>query len=238
MFDVGGSTLRNVTRTRYLRVLAIVFAMLWVALAVSPYDRDTWLLENALLILGVVTLWWSRRALPLSTASYSLLFVFLCLHAIGAHFTYSLVPYDETFRDLSGTSVNESLGLSRNHYDRVVHFAYGLLLVLPVRELLVLFARVRGFWSYFLPLDLVMSTSLLYELLEWGAALLYGGNLGAAFLGTQGDEWDAHRDMALAALGGLIAILTILAINFWRGRDMSIEWFASLGRLESEGDRR
>ena len=220
------------TRSRYLKVLVIAFAMLWIALAIAPYDRDTWVLENALLVLGIVVLWKTYRALPLSTTSYSLLFMFFCLHAVGAHFTYSLVPYDEALRSLSGMSISEALDFSRNHYDRIVHFAYGFLLVLPFRELLVLSAKVRGFWSYFLPLDIVMSTSLLYELIEWGAAVVYGGNLGAAFLGTQGDEWDAHRDMALAGLGGLIAILAILAINSWRGYDMTLEWFRSLGRID------
>jgi putative membrane protein len=82
-----------------------------------------------------------------------------------------------------------------------------------MRELLMRLAGVRGFWSYFLPLDLVMSSSLFYELLEWAAAVVFGGGLGAAFLGTQGDEWDAHRDMALAGIGGLIAILLVYARN-------------------------
>lgn len=220
------------TRDHYLSALVLAFAMLWMVLAIAPYDRDTWLLENVLLVLGVVVLWQTRRALPLSTMSYSLLFTFFCLHAVGAHFTYSLVPYDEALRSLSGMSVTEALDFSRNHYDRIVHFAYGFLLVLPVRELLVLFAKVRGFWSYFLPLDIVMSSSLLYELIEWGAAVVYGGDLGAAFLGTQGDEWDAHRDMALAGLGGLIAILAVLAVNHWREYDMTLEWFKRLGRID------
>jgi putative membrane protein len=184
--------------------------MLWMVLAIAPYDRDTWILENALLVLGMFFLWQTRRALPLSTTSYSLLFMFFCLHAVGAHFTYSLVPYDEALRNLSGMSISEALDFNRNHYDRLVHFAYGFLLVLPVRELLVLFAKVRGFWSYFLPVDIVMSSSLLYELIEWGAAI------------------------ALAGLGGLIAILSIFAINAWRGHDMTIEWFRSLGRIDGQ----
>lgn len=202
------------------------FAALWLALAMSPYDRGAWLLENVLIVAGSLFLWLTRRAVPLSNASWGLLFVFFCLHAVGAHFTYSLVPYDEAVRNLSGYSLNEALGFSRNHYDRIVHFTYGLLLVLPVRELLMRLAGVRGFWSYFLPLDLVMSTSLLYELIEWAAAVVYGGGLGAAFLGTQGDEWDAHRDMALAGLGGLIGVLLIFAANRRRGTDMTLQWMA------------
>ena len=106
---------------------------------------------------------------------------------------------------------------SGNHdeYSRLMDWGLRLcfLLALPMRELLMHLAGVRGFWSYFLPLDLVMSSSLFYELLEWAAAVVFGGGLGAAFLGTQGDEWDAHRDMALAGIGGLIAILLIYARN-------------------------
>ena len=226
----------RMSRRLFLVLLVSVFAALWFALAIAPLERDTWLLENALLILGGLFLWFTRRALPLSTASYTLLFLFFCLHAIGAHFTYSLVPYDDALRTLGVFSVNEAFGLHRNHYDRLVHFAYGLLLLLPFRELLMRHAGARGFWSYFLPLDLVMSTSLLYELIEWGAAVVYGGELGAAFLGTQGDEWDAHRDMALAALGGLLAMSVVLATNRLRGHDMTLQWFQQVSARQT-GER-
>ena len=89
-------------------------------------------------------------------------------------------------------------------------------------------ASVKGFWGYFLPLDLTMSTSMLYELIEWGAAELFGGDLGAAFLGTQGDIWDAHKDMALASLGALLAMLVTAALNAWLQRDFAREWTDSL----------
>lgn len=220
------------SRRSFISTLAVIFGVLWLTLAIEPLERDTWLLENMLLLAGALFLWFTRRSLPLSTSSYTLLFVFFCLHAIGAHFTYSLVPYDEALRSLSGYSFNDALGLRRNHYDRLVHFAYGALLLLPFRELLMHHAGVRGFWSYFLPLDLVMSSSLLYELIEWAAAIYYGGDLGAAFLGTQGDEWDAHRDMALAGLGGLLSTLTVLAINHWQGRDLTLSWFAQRGATD------
>ena len=196
------------------------FAVFWLLLAIRPFDRPTWLLENTLAFAGVGLMYAIRRQVPLSMTSHILVVIFLSLHAIGAHYTYSLVPYDAAFRNLTGDSLNGVLGLSRNHYDRLVHFCYGLLLALPVRELLMRLAGIRGFWSYFLPLDLIMSSSLFYELLEWAAAVVFGGGLGAAFLGTQGDEWDAHRDMALAGIGGLIAILIIYARNRGRGHDL------------------
>ena len=212
------------TRKAYITTLTVVFGALWVVLAISPYDRSDWALENVLTVAAIGLLVATRRVLPLSNTSYGLLFAFLCLHAIGAHYTYSLVPWDDALRSVSGTSLNEVLGATRNHYDRVVHLAYGLLLVLPLREWLMRHAGVRGFWSYFLPMDIVLSTSALYELIEWGAALLFGGDLGAAFLGTQGDEWDTHKDMALAALGALVATIVIWAGNRARGRDRTLEW--------------
>jgi putative membrane protein len=97
-----------------------------------------------------------------------------------------------------------------------------------VREVFLRVADVRGFWGYFLPLDLTMSTSMIYELLEWAAAAVVGGNLGQAYLGTQGDEWDAHKDMALASLGALIAMGVTAAINWRLQRDFAREWAESL----------
>jgi putative membrane protein len=88
--------------------------------------------------------------------------------------------------------------------------------------------NVRGFWGYFLPLDLTMSTSMLYELIEWGAAIVVGEELGMAYLGTQGDVWDAHKDMALASLGALIAMTTIYLINRRMQRDFAREWAESI----------
>jgi putative membrane protein len=155
-------------------------------------------------------------------------FLFLCLHEIGAHYTYAEVPYNEWFKTVSGVSLNSLLGWERNNFDRVVHFCYGLLLAYPVREIFVRVAAVRGFWSYFLPLDLTMSTSMMFELFEWAAAAVFGGGLGQAYLGTQGDVWDAHKDMALASLGALIAMLITFAINRSLQRDFASEWAESL----------
>ena len=222
------------SRSRLIQALAAAFALLWIALAIHPVDRSDWLLENVLIAVGVGFLAATRRALPLSTPSYLLLFAFLCLHAVGAHYTYSLVPYDDAFRAVSGSSLNELFGATRNHYDRLVHFAYGLLLVLPFRELLMLHARARGFWSYFLPVDLALSTSALYELIEWAAAVVYGGDLGIAFLGTQGDPWDTHKDMALAGLGAVVAALAILAVNLARGGDLTLDWLRRAGALRDD----
>jgi len=216
------------SRKVYLGTLAGILAALWLALAFHPFDRSDWWLENALLFAGIAVLLATHRVFPLSRVSYTTLFVFFCLHTIGAHYTYAEVPYAAAWQQLTGHSLNAALGWERNNYDRVVHFSYGLLLAYPIREVFLRVANVRGFWGYFLPLDLTMSTSMLYELIEWGAALVVGGDLGAAYLGTQGDEWDAHKDMALASLGALIAMCVTAAINVALQRDFAREWAESL----------
>jgi putative membrane protein len=170
----------------------------------------------------------SWRRFPFSRVSYTLIFLFLCLHDVGAHYTYSQVPYDEWTQALFGMSLNEAMGWERNHFDRLVHLSYGLLLAYPIREVFLRIANVRGFWGYFLPLDVTMSTSMIFELFEWGAAVLLGGDLGMAYLGTQGDIWDAHKDMALASLGALIAMGVVVAINLSLQRDFAREWGESL----------
>ena len=222
------------SRSKYLLTLGILFGTLWIALAIAPWHRADWVLENVLVVIFAALLMFTYRAFPLSLISYTLIFVFLCLHTIGAHYTYAEVPYDSWFEHLFGTSLNASLGWERNHFDRAVHFSYGLLLAYPIREVFLRMAGVRGFWGYFLPLDLTMSTSMLYELIEWGAAEMFGGELGVAYLGTQGDIWDAHKDMALASLGALICMLLTATINRRLNRDFAREWVDSLRVKESQ----
>ena len=106
--------------------------------------------------------------------------------------------------------------------------AYGLLFAYPIREIFIRVVKVKGFWGYFLPLDLTLSTSAIYELIEWAAAIVFGGDVGTAYLGTQGDAWDAHKDMALAGLGALIAMVTLAFINWRWQRDFAREWNESL----------
>ncbi|MDJ0946986.1 MAG: DUF2238 domain-containing protein [Kiloniellales bacterium] len=214
--------------TRYCLVLAGLFAVWWIWLAIAPLHRADWLLENVLVILFAVLLVWSYRRLPLSRVSYTLIFVFLCLHVVGSHYTYSEVPYDDWIRGLTGGSLNEAMGWERNHFDRAIHFTYGLLLAYPIREVFLRVAEVRGFWGYFLPLEFTMATSMLYELIEWGAAMVFGGELGMAYLGTQGDIWDAHKDMLLASLGAALAMALTAALNARLQRDFAREWADSL----------
>ena len=212
---------------RYLGLLAIGFGLIWVLLGIAPHDRGTWALENAPAILLVAGVAIFHPRLRLSRMSYTLIFIFLCFHEVGAHFTYARVPYDDLIRRCFGTGINDLVGWERNNFDRVVHFLYGLLLAYPVREIFLRVANARGFWGYFLPLDLTMSTSMLFELLEWATAVVFGDGA-SDYLGTQGDSWDAHKDMALASLGALLAMTTTALINAHFQRDFAREWVESL----------
>lgn len=213
---------------KFVVSLGVLLGALWGWLAIAPVDRQTWLLENALFVVFVVLLAVSYCHLLLSRLSYTLIFLFLCLHSVGAHYTYSLVPYDDWSMALAGRSVSEFMDWQRNHYDRLVHFLFGLLLCYPAREVFVRVAGSRGLWGYLMPLLLMMSLSLLYELIEWAAALVFGGELGVHYLGTQGDEWDGHRDMALASLGALVAMAIAALVNAALQRDFAREWHDSL----------
>jgi putative membrane protein len=213
---------------RFVLALLALLLLLWVPLAFAPFDRHDWILENVLLVAALAFLAVTWRTFPLSRVSYVLVFLFLCLHTIGAHYTYAEVPYDAWFQGLTGRTFNSLVGWERNNFDRVVHFSYGLLLAYPVREVCLRIGNMRGFWGYFLPLDLTMSTSMLYELIEWAVAAVFGGELGMAYLGTQGDVWDAHKDMALASLGALICMCVTAGINWRLQRDFAAEWANSL----------
>ncbi|HET9962535.1 MAG TPA: DUF2238 domain-containing protein [Nitrospiraceae bacterium] len=184
-----------------LQGLALWYAALWIVLAVAPYDRQDWFLENILAVAAVGALSATYRRFQFSATSYVLITVFLTLHAIGAHYTYAEVPF--------GHWLQQIFGLSRNPFDRIVHFSYGLLLVSPLRELLMRLAGVRGFWSYYLPVSGMIAQSGSFEIVEALVAQAVSPDLGSAYLGTQGDEWDAQKDMAAASAGALLTMVVI-----------------------------
>lgn len=199
--------------SRLARLLGTVFGLAWLALAIAPTDRQDWLLENMLVFVAVPLLVRFGPGLRLSDASWACLFVFFTLHVVGAHYTYSEVPYQGWYEMLTGRTFVADFGGGRNQYDRLVHFLYGALMAPPVIELLDARARPTGIWRWLLPVLFLVSHGSIYEMIEWGAAEVFGGDLGAAYLGTQGDVWDAQKDMALAALGAVLGVTSFLA---WR----------------------
>src|SRR5918996_1231959 len=142
-----------------------------------------WLLENLLAVTLVIVLMTTYRTFAFSDLSYVLIAVFMTLHAIGAHYTYSKVPFGFWLRD--------AFDLSRNHFDRLVHLSFGLLLAYPIREVLLRRAGVRESWSYLLSVTVVQACSDLFEIIESWVAQIVSPELGDAYLGTQGDVWDA-----------------------------------------------
>jgi putative membrane protein len=189
---------------RILRGLLLSYAAFWLWLAIDPVDRRDWFLENLLTVAFVTVLVVTHRRFAFSLTSYCLIGLFLIFHTVGAHYTYAEVPV--------GHWLKETLDLSRNPFDRIAHFAYGLLLVYPFRELLVRLAGVKGLWSYYLPASGILAQSGLFEVIEAIVAIIVSPELGSMYLGTQGDEWDAQKDMAAAFVGSLLTMACTLAL--------------------------
>lgn len=189
-------------RNRTLCALSLSYVLIWIGTAIKPFSRQDWLLENILVFLVLPAMVGLFRHRFLSNFSYALLFVFLTMHAIGAHFTYTEMPLGSLLRD--------NLHWSRNHYDRAVHFAFGLLVTFPVREALVGWGFRHRYLSSVVAIHVVMAWSGLYEIIEGLVAHLVNPELGAAFNGIQGDIWDAQKDMSLALTGALCAMAATL----------------------------
>ena len=182
-----------------IKVLLVVYAVIWAITAISPSYRTDWVLENVLVVLFLPLLFGTYRLFPLSEVSYILITLFLMLHAVGAHYTYAEVPL--------GYWLKEMLHLSRNHFDRIVHFSFGLLMAYPIREIFLRLVNVRGFWAYYFPLDVTLAFSALYEIVEMVVAKTVSPEAGDAYLGTQGDPFDAVMDMTCAFAGAVICML-------------------------------
>ncbi|MEK6961022.1 MAG: DUF2238 domain-containing protein [Nanoarchaeota archaeon] len=205
-----------------------------IAMGVSPHDRFDWMLENVLTVLFLILLLWSYKHFRLSNVSYTMITLFLMLHTVGSHYTYSEVPF--------GWWMASVIGVARNHYDRLVHFSFGLLLAYPIREVFFRITSARGFWGYYLPFDVTMSMSALYEIIEWIAAVTLNPSKGSAFLGSQGDEFDGIKDMAMAGLGALISMIATALIDwkikpeFWKEfkDSFKVKYAAPLGEVTYE----
>lgn len=224
-----GLLLRLLSSPRLPAVLLGVFACWFAVWAIEPRFPADFLIEHLLTVAVLAFLLWARRLRLFSNLSHLLLFAFLCLHVVGAHYTYSEVPYEQWFArgaalaGIEDYSFQGTWGFRRNHFDRLVHFAFGLLCAYPIRELFVRLVRVRGVWGYLLPLDVTLSLSALYELMEWAVAMIVAADVGQSYLGTQGDEWDAHKDMALATLGAVVAMGVTALVNRRLQRDFAQE---------------
>jgi len=186
-------------------VLLIMGIILLTISGISPYDRATWWMEVAPILIAVPLLLVSAKRFPLTPLAYRLIFLHALILMIGGHYTYARVPL--------GYWVQNLFDLSRNHYDRLGHLAQGFVPAIIARELLLRTSPLRsGKWLFFLVTCVCLAISACYEFIEWWAALL-GGEAATDFLGTQGDPWDTQWDMFLAFLGAMIAQLVLSRLH-------------------------
>lgn len=195
------------------KVRTALFVLVCAALVISairPEDFGTWVLETAPVTFGLLVLFLIRKRFRFTMLACTLLAIHAFILVVGGHYTYSKVPLGDWVRD--------ALGLERNHYDRLGHFAQGFIPAIVTREVLLRTGVVRrGGWLFFLTTCVCLAISAFYELLEWCSALVFGDGA-TAFLGTQGDDWDAQWDMLYALTG---AILSLSALSAWHDTQLN-----------------
>jgi putative membrane protein len=187
----------------FLNRILVGFILIWVFLAISPTYRYDWLLENILVFLGLPYFLYLHQKIHFSNLSVLLVFIFLTFHTYGAHYTYSETPI--------GYGVSNYLGYSRNHYDRFVHFLWGFLLTLPLVEIFHKKVSRKVRIDFLIACSVSLSAGVLYEFMEWATVLLVAPEAGTAFLGTQGDEWDAQKDLLMHTIGAIASFIWIPA---------------------------
>ncbi len=187
------------------RLIGLLLALLLIAQIDQPY-REVALLQHIPTMLFLVASPWLLRRWSLSTAAVACIVAFLALHTLGGRYAYSNVPYDDWARALSGTSLSEAFGWTRNHYDRLVHFAFGALSAVPVTEVVRRWGGLGARGAMLAVLGWVLSVSALYEVFEWLLTIVAAGETADRYNGQQGDMWDAQKDMALAALGAIAGL--------------------------------
>ena len=187
-------------------MLLALYGLVFSVCAISPYDRTVWWAENIPVLVIVSLLVLIARGFRFSNTSYVLMAVFIILHTIGGHYTFELVPFDV---------VTQFFGFERNHYDRVAHFSVGLY-AYPIAEVLMVKRLVHTRWIIALfPVFAVAAVAGAYEIIEWQYALNSDPAAGIAVLGSQGDIWDAQKDILSDTLGALL----VMVLFFIQHRD-------------------
>ncbi|MCP3775248.1 DUF2238 domain-containing protein [Paenibacillus sp. MZ04-78.2] len=194
----AAKSLAATTKPAFPVIVLLAYGVFWAWMAIAPANRFDWLLENLLVFLCVGVLIGTYRWFPLSHGSYVGIALFLALHTYGSHGSYGATPIDPLLQLLFGGG--------RLPYDRLVHLAYGVLLAGPIREALMRLAGLRGFAADALAVAVVLATGAFYELIEMWVAGLVAPEMGALFLGSQGDPWDAQHDMELELFGAMAVL--------------------------------
>ena len=186
-------------------LIGLLLASLLVAQIDQPYP-DVALLQHLPTMLLLVASPALLRRWPLSTPALACIVVFLALHTLDGRYAYSNVPYDDWVRAMTGSTLSETFGWGRNHYDRLVHFAFGALSVVPVAEFARRWGGLGARGAALSALGWVLAISCLYEIFEWLLTIVAAGETADRYNGQQGDIWDAQKDMALATVGAILIV--------------------------------
>ena len=204
------------------RVRGTAWSVFAVLVAVSwwhpPYPAEQ-ALHHSLTLVAVVALVWLQRRGLLPPSSLILVLAFLTLHTIAARWMYSYVPYDDWLQRIAGVRLSDVFGWQRNHFDRLVHLGYGVCLAPVLYTYLTAQRGWRASWAALAAVEIVISTGALYEVLEWGIAITAAPAYAEAYNGQQGDLFDPHKDMVIAALGAIVAMAFVLLTRRGRRND-------------------
>lgn len=196
------------------RLQTALVGLLLAATGVSYVGADHVMdltLHHAGTVAAMAALLWTIRRAPITDGSFVCVTAFVLLHVLGAHWLYSFVPYDEWARSVSGATLSETFGWRRNHFDRLIHFAFGLLVTSATREVVLRRARMGFVAAQTFAVTLIFGVGAVYECIEWAIALLADPQSAENYNGQQGDVFDAQKDMVLAGLGSAIAtVWTVL----------------------------
>ena len=176
-----------------LFLFGFLFAIVWMNSLLGTSDIKNWLIENTLTVIALLFLILTYRKFRFNNFSYFLICVFMCLHVFGSKYTYAENPF--------GFWIKDVCNFSRNNYDRLVHFSFGFLLYYPLREFYLKWLKFPKRIATIIPITTIFSLSALYEIIEWLVADVFFVEQGISYLGTQGDVWDAQKDMTMAFLG-------------------------------------
>lgn len=196
----------------FLSTLLLWYTVFFALMGIHPVDPRSWALASILPVLFVGVLAGTYRRFAFSSASYVLMTLFLTLHAIGSHYTYAQVPF--------GLWLEGMLDMPRNHFDRIVHFCFGLFFAYPLYELMGKLKQLSVWLRAYMIFMTLMALAGLWEILESWVARIVRPELGSAFLGAQGDFWDAQKDMAATLYGVLICLaIVIIAQKFSKAQE-------------------
>lgn len=205
-FTIDSSAYRIPYKSNYwLWIFTSIFLVVWINTFLGTTDLNNWLLENTLTFLSLIFLVTSFRKYQFSDTTYLFVCIYLCMHVYGSKYTYAENPLGYYLQDLLHTS--------RNQYDRIVHFSFGFLLAYPIRELFIQWLKYPKSAAWITPIEITLSIGGIYELIEWAVADIFFTEQGTAYLGTQGDVWDAQKDIFYAFTGALLASTLISLIQ-------------------------